>query len=269
MTYHEAPDPRTRKAPEHQAVALKGKRKNISNTEILPSKFEGLSLEDGRYRITKGAFKGKTAFRCPECSRGLVKSGEKLMCGEHGYVSEAIDLRKVGIDKETTKWALEQYAIFLEEAKEEGFNSVDAYVKHLIKTEGENKESYTEYAKLGVGLEKHFEPKSKPTPVRLFDYESVEDAKEQFREGLDFSFVGVKSSILGGRENVTILITVSKDPKSEWANGILQNSSYAQIHINRNGVVEQFSGWRLKMRKFKGKNIEHVIEKINKIKVVE
>ena len=109
----------------------------------------------------------------------------------------------------------------------------------------------------------------KPTPVRLFDYESVEDAKVQLEEGLDFPYVSVRSSILGGKEDVSILVTVSKDPESEWANHILQNSRYAKIHILRDGTVEQFVGWKLKMRKFKGKSIEHIIEKINKIKVVE
>ena len=109
----------------------------------------------------------------------------------------------------------------------------------------------------------------KPAPVNLFDYESVEDAKVQLKEGLDFPYVGVRSSILGGKEDVSILVTVSKDPESEWANHILQNSRYAKIHILRDGTVEQFVGWKLKMRKFKGKSIEHVIEKINKIKVME
>ncbi|MCK5015225.1 MAG: hypothetical protein KAS66_15550 [Candidatus Omnitrophica bacterium] len=109
----------------------------------------------------------------------------------------------------------------------------------------------------------------KPAPVSLFDYESVEDAKVQLKEGLDFPYVAVRSSILGGKEEVSILVTVSKDPESEWANHILQNSRYAKIHILRDGTVEQFVGWKLKMRKFKGKSIEHVIEKINKIKVVE
>ena len=109
----------------------------------------------------------------------------------------------------------------------------------------------------------------KPAPVSLFDYESVEDAKVQLKDGLDFPYVGVRSSILGGKEDVSILVTISKDPESEWANHILQNSRYAKIHILRDGTVEQFVGWKLKMRKFKGKSIEHIIEKINKIKVVE
>ena len=109
----------------------------------------------------------------------------------------------------------------------------------------------------------------KPAPISLFDYESVEDAKVQLKEGLDFPYVGVQSSILGGKEDVSILVTVSKDPEPEWANHILQNSRYAKIHILRDGTVERFCGWKLKMRKFKGKSIEHIIEKINKIKVVE
>lgn len=109
----------------------------------------------------------------------------------------------------------------------------------------------------------------KQTSSKLFTYESVEEVKEQLREGLDFPYVLVQSSILGGKERVSILLKVSKDPKSEWANGIFQNSRYANIHIDNKGTVEKFSGYQLKLRKFKGKSIDHIIEKINEIKVVK
>ena len=109
----------------------------------------------------------------------------------------------------------------------------------------------------------------KPTPAKLFTYESVEETKNQLRKGLKFPYVNVQSSILGGKENVSILIKISKDPESEWVNKIFHNSVHAQIHIENDGVTEQFVGWKLKMRKFKGKSIDHIIDKINKIKVVE
>ena len=272
MTYPESKDPRTDKAPEHRKNALGNKGKDISNAEIIhlsaPTSFEGLTLKDGKYRIARGDFKGISAFRCHLCSRSLVKSGTHLVCEEHGPMFTPIDLRKIGKDDLTTEWALERYKMFLGEAKDEGFDSVETYVDHLVKTQGE---SYIEYAKLGVGLEKTFKAKSKakPTPANLFTYESVEETKNQLRKGLDFPYVNVQSSILGGKENVSILIKISKDPESEWVNKIFHNSVHAQIHIENDGVTEQFVGWKLKMRKFKGKSIDQIIDKINKIKVVE
>jgi len=85
----------------------------------------------------------------------------------------------------------------------------------------------------------------RPTPAKLFTFESVEETKKQIREGLDFPHVHIQSSTLGGKENVSILVTVSKDPKSDWSNKILQNSRYAQLHINQNGVTEQLYGWQI------------------------
>ena len=269
--FHEEKNVRTGVAEKHSKNATKGKQEVISDAEIVPAKFKGLKLENGRYLITRGNFKGKTAFRCPECSRGLFKSGETLGCGVHGVISNPIDLRKIGKTITETNWAMKQYKTFLGEAKDEGFDSVESYVDHLVKTEGGKKGSYADYAKLGIGLEKTLRSKTKPksAPVKLFDYESVEDAKDELRKGLNFPYVNVNSSILGGKENVSILVTVSKDEKSEWPHHIMQNSCYAQLHIEADGKVEHFAGWRLKLRKFKGKSIEQVIEKINNIKVVE
>ena len=45
MTYHEPPDPRTNKAPDHQATALKKSRSSISNTEIIPMVVDELDTD--------------------------------------------------------------------------------------------------------------------------------------------------------------------------------------------------------------------------------
>lgn len=123
----------------------------------------GLTKDGNRYRMSEGSLKGKTAFRCPECSRGLMVSSKgNLVCGEHGRIpgdivrEEPIDLRKIGKDKKITEWAKREYKAFLEEAQDEGFKTVKAYVDSMPKT---GKESYREYLKLGVGLEKMFKRK--------------------------------------------------------------------------------------------------------------
>ncbi len=105
-----------------------------------------------------------------------------------------------------------------------------------------------------------------PVNGKVFTYETVETAKKQLESGLKFPFIRTQHSMLGGKERISILVNISKDPQSQWANKIYQNSRYAQIHISNDGGTEQFSGWQLKMRKFKGKSIAHIIEKINAIK---
>lgn len=122
---------------------------------------EGLYIDDTdgiRFRMLDGAFKGKTAFRCPEDYRGLVFNSEsKLSCGEHGSLTspdKAIDLRKIGIDDKTTKWAEQQFKSWLSEAKLEGFKTVAEYVDSLKVKDGDK--GYAKYAELGRGLEQTF-----------------------------------------------------------------------------------------------------------------
>jgi len=105
---------------------------------------------------------------------------------------------------------------------------------------------------------------------KLFTYENVEQALQKLREGLNFPFVSCYASTLGGRDNIAILLCVSEDKKEDWQNNILENSRYRKIDISNNGQVENFScRWELKkIRKFTGKSIEHIIEKINKVKEV-
>lgn len=127
---------------------------------------EGLYIDDTdgiRFRMMDGVFKGKTAFRCPEDYRGLVfNSDSKLACGEHGSLTssdKAIDLRKIGTDDKTTKWAEQQFKSWLSEAKQEGFNTVAEYVDSLKGKSGDN--GYAKYAELGRGLEATFITRAK------------------------------------------------------------------------------------------------------------
>jgi hypothetical protein len=105
---------------------------------------------------------------------------------------------------------------------------------------------------------------------KLFTYENVEQALYQLKEGLNFPFVACYFSTLGGSDNVSILLCISEDKKEDWQNNILENSRYRKIDISNDGQVENFTcGASLKyMRKFTGKSIEHIIEKINKVKEV-
>lgn len=108
--------------------------------------------------------------------------------------------------------------------------------------------------------------KLQPVNGKIFTYETIELAKEELMSGLKFPVVGVNHSILGGEEHVSIFVGISIDPEETWYNGIYENSRYAQIHIENEGVTHQIAGTKLKMRKFKGQSIAHVVEKINAIK---
>ncbi|MBU0599035.1 hypothetical protein KKF61_08700, partial [Patescibacteria group bacterium] len=103
---------------------------------------------------------------------------------------------------------------------------------------------------------------NKTKTLRLYPTTIKEDV-EQLKKGLKFAYVGVRTSSLGGNERPSILITISTSKRENCTNGILENSKYAKIHITHNGVVEQFSGWQLKLRKFTAKDIPHAIQKIN------
>ena len=79
-------------------------------------------------------------------------------------------------------------------------------------------------------------------------------------------YVHSQVSTLGGVARAAIMIRVSLDPKSKWANGIYQNSRYAMWHLGRDGTLEQFSvNYRLKkMRKQKATSLPDAIARINK-----
>ncbi len=102
--------------------------------------------------------------------------------------------------------------------------------------------------------------------MKLFDINTVETVVKQLNLTLRFPYVTVYSTSLGGAENVAIMVTISTTPKQLWTNGILENSKYAHIHIYNNGVVDHFSGHKLKLRKFTAKSVGQIVEKINNIK---
>lgn len=103
--------------------------------------------------------------------------------------------------------------------------------------------------------------------VESFAPADADSAVEKLKSEINADFVNAYKSTLGGVEHTSILITVSLDPKESWANGILQNSRYFQMHYSTNGVLEMFSGGRgfsSKFRKTRVKSVEDAIAKINK-----
>lgn len=125
-------------------------KKTEKMVEDYQKELEQLYEEDGRWKLKSGVFIGKTAKRCPECFRGLVKG----VCGEHGRIQpeDQLDLRNIGKDTKTTKIAKEQFNDFMEQAKEAGYKTYAEYYKAMPE-----ESSLKQYALLGVGLEKIFD----------------------------------------------------------------------------------------------------------------
>ena len=81
-------------------------------------------------------------------------------------------------------------------------------------------------------------------------------------------------STLGGVNRAAVMLRVSLDPKSKWANGIFENSRYAMWHLDRDGTLEQFQvSYKIrgkKMRKQKATSLPDAVARINKwIKLVK
>lgn len=74
-------------------------------------------------------------------------------------------------------------------------------------------------------------------------------------------YVTSRTSRFGG--SVCLAVTVSLDKRSDWANGILENSRYAKFFIEADGTIEHFSGSLPKFRKCKVADIDGAAAKIN------
>jgi hypothetical protein len=85
------------------------------------------------------------------------------------------------------------------------------------------------------------------------------------KNAINAPYVYSEVSTLGGVSNASLIIKVSKDDKSQWANGILQNSNYAMFHISTSGDMELFSKQYTmpKFRKSKVNSIQDIVDKIN------
>ena len=103
----------------------------------------------------------------------------------------------------------------------------------------------------------------------IFDVDSSDDWIKKIQGGIKAPHVRVSKSTLGGPQHVAVMITFSLDPKSEWKNGIFENSRYAHLSLENTGELEMFtmSGFGYKkakaLRKTRVKTPEEVVKKIN------
>lgn len=92
----------------------------------------------------------------------------------------------------------------------------------------------------------------------------TQEHANQVRNALSsLPYVSVNFSTLGSIEKASILVTISKQTREEWKNGILENSSYRMFHLQHDLRLESFSGYNTnKFRAGKVKSVEHAIEKL-------
>lgn len=99
-----------------------------------------------------------------------------------------------------------------------------------------------------------------------FDIGNVDKWTVPLSTKVNAPVIWAAKSVLGGEENVTIMIKMSLDEKHNWKNGIFQNSRYAHIRIDRDGSMEMFAHKRSigkGMRKTKVRDVKQAIKKIN------
>lgn len=76
-------------------------------------------------------------------------------------------------------------------------------------------------------------------------------------------------SNLGGVDRASILFVISFEPKAEWENGYLENSTYRRFHWLHDGTLDDFAGYNRnkvapKFRKTKAQDVAEVLSKIGK-----
>ena len=106
------------------------------------------------------------------------------------------------------------------------------------------------------------EKEARGVPLSLFNIETAPEVVETLKSSIKAPFVKAYHSTLGGDKNVSILLTISLDPKDTWANNILENSNYGKYHISNDGTVEYISG-KLKLRRKTVKDVDSLIKYFN------
>jgi len=101
--------------------------------------------------------------------------------------------------------------------------------------------------------------------MAIFDYETIKDKGQEIIEKINAEYKAITISTIGGVENVSIILHLSIDKKETWQNGIFHNSRYYILHIDKNGIIENFSCSHMvkKLRKKTVKTLQEALDYIN------
>lgn len=98
----------------------------------------------------------------------------------------------------------------------------------------------------------------------IYGSQTPEEWLAHIEAGVKAPYVKGYVSRLGGPEKASVMFSVSLDPKSEWHNGIMQNSRYLNMALHGDGEFYQVSGMRPPFRKTRVKSAEDAVAKLNK-----
>jgi hypothetical protein len=100
---------------------------------------------------------------------------------------------------------------------------------------------------------------------QILNADTIEADAEKIEAGIKAPYVYAKHSALGGRERSSIVIVVSTDDKSQWPNGILENSRHIKLILNHDGELGSATQYKFdkKFRKTRVKSVDDAIAKIN------
>ena len=98
----------------------------------------------------------------------------------------------------------------------------------------------------------------------IFNAEDKDELLRKVKSEIKAPVVGAQISTLGGADRATIMLVVSLDPKDEWSNGILENSRYFRMSLERDGKLKLFSGGH-GMKTFRRRRVKSVDDAIKAI----
>lgn len=99
----------------------------------------------------------------------------------------------------------------------------------------------------------------------MFNINTVESMVKSIKD-INIPYINAYYSTLGGKENVSILITISKQIREFWPSNILENTDYAKLHLYNDGTLEcHCNSTGNKFRKTKVKSIEDLSNKLFKM----
>jgi hypothetical protein len=103
--------------------------------------------------------------------------------------------------------------------------------------------------------------------LSILTNEQLQALREEVKGIIDYPFMQVCFSDLGGINERSAMITVSIDKKEDWCNGYIENSRYTRFHYepNNNNELQQFVKSGI-VKKFRLCRPENIIEAAKKIK---
>jgi len=102
----------------------------------------------------------------------------------------------------------------------------------------------------------------------IFDADTKDKREEVARflqKNILAPYVNVGVSTLGGINRASAIIKVSLNRKEEWMHGILQNSKYFMMNLERNGTLDQFAKSYEISKKFRKTKVKDMTDAVRKI----